>query len=197
VRDDTDMVDERIVLEHLEAHLGQMSVGWERNADGIRLPFRVLRFNAAPDPGAVTFSTLGLSTEELRSPRDGRVIRQEFLMTCLADQADYNIPAILQQVALERIRTKEAILRGEVLGPRGSLFPIGGMSALYAAIPVYFPQDIQTVTVAIGQQAVFVWLMPIHATEAAYVETHGWRAFEELLEREDPDLRDLARAAIV
>ena len=81
---------------------------------------------------------------------------------------------MLQQIADEFIQTGCAPLRGQVFGPRGPLIPGSELAALYAAIPVYFPDDF-----AAHQSAewttVFVWLVPISASEAKCVsaDRHG------------------------
>ncbi|MEU4249540.1 suppressor of fused domain protein [Amycolatopsis sp. NPDC026612] len=41
-----------------------------------------------------------------------------------------------------------------------------------------------------------VWLVPVSRAEAAYVGSHGWRAFEDELVRHDPDLLDPGRAEL-
>jgi hypothetical protein len=40
------------------------------------------------------------------------------------------------------------------------------------------------------------WLVPITDTEASYVSTRGWPAFEDALLAEDPDLTDLSRRPV-
>ena len=48
-----------------------------------------------------------------------------------------------------------------------------------------------------GEPIVLVWLVPITAAEAHYVNDRTWEAFEDLLEEVNPDLRDLGRASVV
>ena len=42
----------------------------------------------------------------------------------------------------------------------------------------------------------FLWLVPIHRVEAKFVRRFGWQQFEDLLEKQDPDLLDLHRQQI-
>jgi hypothetical protein len=50
-----------------------------------------------------------------------------------------NAAGILFQVAAALIASGRALLRGEVIGPRGPLFGSGPMIALYAIAPGYLP----------------------------------------------------------
>jgi hypothetical protein len=160
------------------------------------MPFDVLQFDSAPNTGAVTFATVGLSSYPLQSAQSGRQIKQELLMTCLESQKELNIPAILQQVGAERRRRQQALLRGELIGPRGPLFPGRSLTALYAAIPIYFPDGMHSSVDSKGDETVFVWLLPLHESEAAMVAADGWEAFERKLADQDPDLNDLDRPQI-
>jgi hypothetical protein len=62
------------------------------------------------------------------------------------------------------------------------------MEALYAAVPVYLPDEF-------GQfgDVVIVWLVPVSRSEADFVFVRGWPAFEERLIDIDPDLTDVDR----
>jgi hypothetical protein len=68
------------------------------------------------------------------------------------------------------------------------------MTGLYASIPIYFPESLHSVTIAVGQEVAMVWLLPVHPSEIDLVKKRGWRAFEDLLAAKDPDLRDLTRS---
>lgn len=184
------------VLKHLETHLGTVAVGWTRNADGVPMPFDVLRFDRAPSPRTVSFVTVGLSDHPLRSPRSGREIRHEFIMTCRDTQKDINIPALLQQVGAETSRKGRAPLRGDVIGPRGPLFVGRQMTALYVAIPIYFPDSMHSMVSAGGAETIFIWLVPVYDSEATLIATKGWETFERQLAALDPDVTDLDRPAI-
>ena len=105
------------------------------------------------------------------------------------------LPALLQQVGMEVIAGGRPVLRGEVIGPRGALVAGSEMEALYAALPVYFPDDF-AVYEADDANVAIVWLVPISAGEASYVSSYGWKAFEDRLVECDPDLTDIYRAPL-
>jgi hypothetical protein len=185
------------ILKHLETYLGPVAVGWTRNADGVSMPFDVLRFDNAPNAGTVTFATVGLSQHTQRSQQTGKIIPQEFMMSCHDDQKDLSFPAVLQQVGAQASRQGRALLRGEVIGPRGQLFPGSQMTALYAAIPIYFPESMHSMIPSTGGETVFVWLLPLYESEAKLVAAKGWETFERRLAEMDPDVTDLGRPAVI
>jgi hypothetical protein len=104
-----------------------------------------------------------------------------------------NVPAVLQQLAAQALQRKSAYLRGEVVERSNPIFSGGRFHAFYAAIPVILPDDFRIYTSDNGEQAVFVWMVPITKLEAAYVRTKGWSSFEALLEAQNADLVDLQR----
>jgi hypothetical protein len=75
------------------------------------------------------------------------------------------------------------------------LFDRGQMTALYAATPVYLPDNFAVCDTAAGK-AVMAWLVPITGAEADYVRTHGWTAFEAALVAEDPDFTEPSRSPV-
>jgi hypothetical protein len=102
--------------------------------------------------------------------------------------AEGPVPSLLQQVGLEVLSSGEAVLRGDVIGPRGPLFAMSNMEALYAAVPVYLPDSFAQV-----EDVVLIWLVPISRSEAKFVAERGWPAFEERLSDVDPNLTDVDR----
>lgn len=101
---------------------------------------------------------------------------------------------VLEYVAGRLISSGQAVLRGDVLRLPMPLTPGGSMTALYAAIPVYFDEAFASVVLENGSDAAIVWLVPIGNREAEFVEEEGWEAFEQELVRQDPDLLDLSRS---
>ena len=179
------------LVDHLEGYLGEVEVGWSKDADGEKLSFQVVRFSPDAFPGYVVFSTLGLSSSALASRRSGVPIRHEFMMMLPERLRDGPVPGLLQQVGLEVLASKSALLRGDVLGPRGPLFAMSEMEALYAAIPVYMPDGFGQ-----WEDIVIVWLVPISRAEAEFVSSRGWPLFEERLIDVDPDLTDVDRVSM-
>jgi hypothetical protein len=183
------------LVQHLEAHLGSICKGWSRGEDLEDQGFQVVSFEGAPVEDAAVFATLGVSNFPLRSRVSGKEIRQEFVFLAGRSFGVRNIPAVLQSIGREVIRTGDALLRGDVLGPRGPLFESSELEALYVAIPVYFPATFATCLTA--EYAIsLAWLVPITALEAEYVATHGWSAFEDRLVDDDPDLLDFERRGL-
>lgn len=180
------------LIEHLEKYLGRIDAGWSEDDSGTSQPFQVARFAGGMILDAVSFSTVGLSKYPLSSRRTGRGIRHELVM-CVKDVLrDGPVPGLLQQAGNESLASGRPYLRGDVIGPRGGLFPRSELTALYVALPVYFPDDF---AVAFENEAeiAIAWLVPISTGEADFVASHGWQAFEDLLTREDPDLLDVYR----
>lgn len=181
------------VYEHLEAFAGEILGGWSEGADGRKLPFQVVQTAGGPHAGTTTFSTLGLSKTALCGGRSGKAIRHELIMIVPSDAIPPNIVGILQQAGTEALASDHAYLRGEVLGPRGVLFEGYEPKALYACIPVYFPEDFAGLNSQESGEVVFVWLVPLLDEEVAFVQSNGWKAFEQKWMIENPDLVDYRR----
>jgi hypothetical protein len=183
------------VIGHLETYLGEIQEGWEKDASGNALPFQVVRFARVPKLGTEALATLGLSNHALASRLSGKIIRCELVM--LAGDGSKRLPAMLQQVAMELIESHSALLRGDVLGPRGTLLAGSKMQALYASNPTYLPEPFAACQHEKLGTILFIWLIAITEDEAHFVKREGWGAFETLLEARDPDLSDLFRDSIV
>jgi hypothetical protein len=182
------------LIAHLESYLGQISGGTsgdDSSPDGLQVAW----FGAdRPHAGVTTIATLGLSRHHLAQP-SGKGLHQELLMHLPMACQPRTAAGLLFQVAAELIAQGRGLLRGDVIGPRGPLFGSGQMTALYVTAPGYLPPgfdvcDTGTVTV------VMTCLVPITDGEAAYVRDMGWRAFEDALAAEDPDLVDFYRSPV-
>lgn len=68
--------------------------------------------------------------------------------------------------------------------------------SLYAASPVYLPDEFSEYEHPAGL-IVIAWLIPITGAESAYVVEHGAAAFEEHLERTNPNLVDVRRPSSI
>lgn len=180
------------LINHLEAHLGPLICGWFTDPDGAPVPFSVLKFGGGSIADVFTYVTVGLSAVELRSKNTEKIIHQELLLMCRESFGTRNIPGLLQQVGLSVLADKTAILRGEVLGPKGPIFTECDLTAFYATNPVYFPDSF-----LVDDLAVLVWLVPITSPEAKFVQNNGWISFEDCLVSKDPDLLDFSRPSIV
>lgn len=102
----------------------------------------------------------------------------------------------LLTVAHDLISTHRALLRGEVIGPRGPIVAGSVLEAYYCALPVYFKDGLATFRGTVPG-TVIIWVVPISHAEAHFVWEHGWQKFEDLLIARDPDLMDLRRNSLV
>ena len=130
------------------------------------------------------------------SPVSSKQIRHELVFLARPSFGDRNIPAILHQVGMEAIHKNRPYLRGDVIGPRGTLFAGTNMTALYVAQPVYLPDSFATYESPTGVARVFAWLVPITCEEGALVKTKGWRELDEKFCTVDPDLLDFNRPSV-
>jgi hypothetical protein len=108
--------------EHLETYLGEIETGWPDDADGNPQPFTIARFAHGGEPGTTSFATLGLARRPLPAgPDDDKAIFHELLMIVPDSLREGPLPGLLQQVGNEAIEARQAYLRGQVIGPRGTL----------------------------------------------------------------------------
>ena len=178
-------------VEHLETYLGPMERGWSSNdTPGVQ----VCLFRDQPSQGVNTVATLGLSNALLELS-DARRVRQELLLAAREGASPDDLGRILLHVARLLVQRGRAVLRGEVI-PLGQEIEGGGCDALYASIPVVYPDGLSTLRDS-EPACVIVWLVPIHRAEAAFVDASGWDAFEDVLEEANPDLFDLSRKGVI
>lgn len=182
------------LVEHLEHYLGEIQDGWKPRDAELSTPFQVVRCRGAFER-SVAFSTLGLSTHVLSSRVSLKRLCCE-LFVMVRDSGEW-IPRLLDQIGSEICRSGLAPLRGDVIGPRGRIADQYGMTSFYVSIPVWLPEEFACCELPNGEQALFVWLIPIYNCEAEFIEQWGWQRFEDELERHDPDLLDMQREAIV
>jgi hypothetical protein len=130
-----------------------------------------------------------------------RGVRQEFLFALrIADRAPSPeaLSRVLIHVADLVLRTKRALLRGEVVSIGEPPINDAGCSDLYASLPVAFPDGLETFMES-APPTVYVWLFPLHPHESRFVRDHGWSDFEDRLEAALPpvDLFDMNRKSVV
>jgi Suppressor of fused protein (SUFU) len=183
------------LVGHLESHLGAIIEGWSEAEKGSQPPFQVVRFEDQPMKGTATFTTLGLSNVIL-GQHSKSSIRLELVFCCYDRFITWDIPKLLTSIGNQILLSKEAYMRGQVLGPAGPLFKDCSLEALYCARPVYFPETFQEYQ-STNPSTFFVWLIPITKREATYVGLEGWSQFEDILVEKNPDLLDLERESVV
>lgn len=183
------------LIRHIEDHLGPILGGL---SDGSKQPLQIVHCNHAPVAGMRVLVTLGLSFTPLYIDA-GKHLRQELVLMFREVDGPRNLPAIVQDLALEARTKTQAFGLGDVVGPRGPLTEGATVSAFYIAQPGYLPESfaVFTPTVPSEPPIVFAWLVPITESEAAFVLANGRDAFEDELERIDPDLLDFHRAGVV
>ncbi|WP_321784414.1 suppressor of fused domain protein [Paraburkholderia sp. J94] len=182
------------LIDHLERHLGPIRDGWkdQNSHHGIT----IARFADTPYEGASTYSTLGLS-RDVAPLSDGRPCAQELLFAARDEYPAGQIASFLLTFAESLHGRKQALERGDVVGPGLPLVSDVRANSVYAAIPVIFPDELATFSNQQRQKVVVAWLIPLVPNEAEFVRSVGWNKFEDLLEAANPDLLDLNRASIV
>ena len=175
--------------EHYERHFGRIARGWsdDKRTHGIQ----VACFEAQPEPGVRTFATLGLSSSKVALSEKTRT-RQELLLSANDNFAVDAVAALVLSLAEHVLERGQAFLRGEVVGPGAPVIAGSTLTAIYVANPSPFDKSL-TQFASDSPPTVFAYLIPITNTEAELVRTCGWSWFEDQLERQDPDIWDLAR----
>lgn len=178
--------------EHLERYLGPMERGWSSGS----LPgVQVCLFRDRPDSGVITLATLGLSNTVL-AMSDDREVRQELLLAVRNDKLLEELAKLLIHISEMLINSGRALLRGDVIPLENWIAAGSEANALYASIPVAFPDGLATLRDS-TPATVVVWLIPLQPNEAACVASSGWSVFEDRLEAADPDVFDLFRDSVV
>jgi hypothetical protein len=179
------------LIRHLELHLGPMTAGSIFNEPRIQ----VARFANQPFDGAITYATLGLSNHVLQQ-RSGSPLRMELLFSCYIRFEAWNLSGLPALVVQDVLREHNSVERGQVLGPAGPIDQRCMMEGFYCAAPVAYPDDLKIFR-GTDPPTIFVWLIPVTHDEIHYVSNHGWSAFEDLIEKFNPDLCDLERPSML
>lgn len=183
------------LVAHFERFLGPVRSGWMAGATGERLPFQVVRWSRGSDVGSLAYSTLGLSRHRLQG-RGGAEVRQEFVLLTTPSLPVEYVLTVFEDAGKGVIEVGRGLRQGDLLGPVPPPVPGSGMAALYVAMPVYFSDEFALYEPDDGPDVEVLWLVPVSDREYDFVEAYGWEAFEELLERQDPDLVDVYRPEI-
>jgi hypothetical protein len=184
------------ILHHLETYIGKIDGAWSEFAAGSKAQFQVLKFERQPVQTAVTCCTLGLSENVLKQI-DGSVCRQELIFCCYESCFNEDVPALLASLGEEILGSGNAVARGQAL-TLNDIWSNGcsNINSLYCTSPVYFPPSLSKFDGSVPP-TIFVWLVPIFKEEAQFISTHGWEAFEEELEENDPDLMNFKRERFI
>lgn len=186
------------LIDHLERRLGRMTNSW-RGVPREGLPtFNVGCFSGGVFAETTGYSTLGLSKVALHAPGHDRHLFLE-LFAAARDPSDAcrdSFLGALEFVWSKCLDSREAVLRGEVVALPPMAMVASRFPYLYAAMPVYYDDDFDSVVVESGDDVAIVWLVPITSGEANFVAERGWEEFEKELVKYDPDLMDIKRKAI-
>jgi len=180
------------LISHIESLLGQLEQGWSFTK-GVG-SVKVVRFKDQPFEGGVTYVTLGLSDNVLPMSQ-GREVRQELVFTAYENFRAEEIASFMLSFCDYILAQRQALLRGDLVGPSIPLIPEVAVNSVYASIPVVFDERFSTYKGS-EPHTVMVWLIPLLEDEANFVKKNGWSQFEDMLEHEDPDLMNLNRSSI-
>ncbi len=184
------------IMQHYERHVGAVTAGWIADSSGEDLPIHVLQIPDAPEKGARTLATVGLS-KTILSPRvGGRGFRMELMLSAYDTEHFAHGRGLLYKLAMEISASGDAPLRGDVYGPLGRLFGVGSLTSFYFATPAYFPSELAACDAGYDERIAVVWVVPIAEQEAAIVRSRGWTYFEDILAAQDPDVLDLERPSL-
>lgn len=187
-------------IDHLELCFGKIARGWTvwENKDFNNAPkINVVECRGGFVQGVTVISTLGLGHFRLKSLASEKEIRQELFVMMKDGQFNDRLPAILGQVVEQLVHARKALLRGESIRKPGFLSEEGHFVALYATLPVYYPQELWTFHDIDREDVVLCSLLPIKEKEWQYLRENGWSKFEGLLEQARFDLFDLTRPCLV
>jgi hypothetical protein len=178
--------------EHIEKYLGVIDWGWsfKDEVGGVQ----VVKVLNCPVPSVTAYSTLGMSWTELPMI-NGRLVRQELIFAAYETYTPSQIASFLLTLSSYVLSMRRALLRGNVVGPHQPLIPGVGVTSVYCTMPMMFDAKLSTFS-ASDPATVFVWLVPITRAESEFIRLKGWNKFEDILEKEQPDVWNLDRASV-
>jgi hypothetical protein len=178
------------LIRYLEDHLGPISSGFKVEGERVQLS----RFENQPVHGATTLTTLGLSNHELHLA-DGGSLREELIVAARKESEIDYLGRALHGIAKDILERHHALLRGDVLGPRGPVVPDSTLEAFFCIHPAYWPESFDLFE-GPEFEVGFLWLVPITKKESDYIANEGWKPMLDKIEAQDPDLLDLKRPSL-
>lgn len=154
----------------------------------------VLRCNDRPWEGVTSYSTIGLSDHPMLKDGEEFPTRLELAGACAT--VKHLFPNILASAAFCIIRTAKLYYPGSVLlGYVREYYPSTSVPHLYLTAP--FLWETSLTTLDCGTKKVS-WLLavPISDAEYTYLNMHGDDALEDLFEKHQIDIFDLARPSV-
>jgi hypothetical protein len=185
------------VFAYLEKHLGTevLRSTAKSNDTGQVLDVSLSLFNHQPATDAFTLASTGMSNKIFKQP-DGISIRHELLFCAYNQFRSDKIYENLFDVIAYQLEQDESVCAGELFDCEAPIMPNSPLEAFLFYSPIYFKEALYLFE-AIKPPVAFVWAIPIHRKELTFIANEGADAFDDLLEKYDPDLLDLNRAAIV
>jgi Suppressor of fused protein (SUFU) len=113
-------------------------------------------------------------------------------MSAYSETVSESLVSVLDVIARELDERHRPLLRGQLIGPRGSVLPESCLEAFIAMNPWYWDDEFSYFG-GVDPPIYVVWLIPITRREAEYVMHQGIDAFEAMIDDQDPDLLDLHR----
>jgi Suppressor of fused protein (SUFU) len=186
------------LISHIERYLGAIQGGWKDNSSEHGIS--IASFKNTPCETVNTFLTLGLSKHVL-ALTDSKQVRHELVFS-----ADETVPgtlvgSLLLSISEFLLVNHTSVHRGQVIRlPVNFVKNIGFDSnfefdAIYCSNPVYFDDRFACYTES-DPPTVMVLLIPIYNIEADFIDNNGWGLFEDILEKDDPDLFSLDRKPV-
>ncbi len=155
----------------------------------------VAKWVDAPAPGLDAWLTVGLSRYRLRQPCSGTLVRQELLCCCSAEWSHLRWEEVLLSIAGRVVASEKALMRGQLLGPAGPLFPEEPdltVTALLCTPPAFFADDFAEYGPP-DDVTLFVELIPVTNVECERVSSEGWSWFFSAADQGQIDILDLTR----
>lgn len=190
-------ITHKSLIDHIEQYLGKIQHGWNKTFEGTKMDPQIVECRGRIDL-TCSFCTLGLSKHHL-SPKalNGLPIRQELLIMTFENFRAQNIPTLLQQLASDVMRQHRAFLCGDIIERVNPIFPKKPFFAFWAISPTVLPDEFATYIDENGNETVFVWMVPITRSEAAFARKNGWSKLEDIFIAQSADLIDFDRKSII
>lgn len=179
------------VVQHLDEILGVQEDQriWSFKEDG----FWVLEYTNTPTKHANTYLSTGLGRHVL-GQNSGTPIRQELLMTVWEEYSSFDPAEKVASLSFDLLERHIPIPNHQVIPWHGGIF--GGLkfSALYCTGARHMAEEMEVIEG--DPNLVFVWLIPIYPSEQEFCKEMGWQAFEDKINKQQPDFFNLERPTV-
>lgn len=176
------------IIRHTEKYINKISEAIKITDCNYNITVSV--YNETPFSGLKTYSTLGLSSYNIKN-------YYELVFVCNDDYLKEKISSSLISFAEYLISENLKILRGDTFSFNHPIFEGSKMDSFYISLPFYFDNEFQVLNQRY-KNVIFPLLIPLYREEADLVRSKGWSIFEEyLLDNEIDNLWDLRRKKIV